>query len=394
MEIDIKSLNSYSDFEKLCNGLKTREEFKQKYGIKVLNRFYTLKRYGKIQNNMEFPLPKTNKKGLKKNNYSEFNSIDKYNKHICDNSYNNPTEFLEKEPRLYQKMCRDGLADKVIYPNRQRNTLVIETIEELQTLVTNENISSKTDLGNRYPGIRAKFSEELNKIRFSKLLAESLDEAKFMKELFKYGINFKYQYSFDNSHYRYDFLINSKFIIEIHGRQHFNDEIAKDAWNKDVCIQEADKLKYKFAKDNGVEVYYFTYCISDYNKFGYFTKVYTNIINLFTDLGLDITNIDSDYENKYNNSISFEYNQDLVLIDLNKFIKENKIYTREELKKIRPDLYWKAVKFELRNKLDFCSWWTLDDVKIFKQEHKITENKEFYNKFKDIYKYCKENNML
>lgn len=115
---------------------------------------------------------------------------------------------------------------------------------------------------------------------------------------------------------------------------------------------------------------------------------------MFSELKLDTSNIDLDFEIKFNNSISFEYNQSIVLSELNEFIKNNNIYTREELKKLRPDLYWKAVKFNLRSELDFCSWWTKEDVNKFVLENNLTKNKKFYEKFKDIYIFCKTNNLL
>ena len=392
--MDIKQLNCYDDFKNLCIGLETREEFKQKYGLRVFNRFYTLRRYGKISQDLEFPLPKISKIGIKKTNYSEFSTLEDYNNHVKDNNYDSPSKFAEKEPKLYAKMCKEGYSKLVNYSNRKRSTIIINNLEELQDLVTKENILSKTDLNNKYPGIYAKFCKDLSKITFNQLQIESLDEARFMKELYKYNIKFIYQYEFIDSRYRYDFLINSKYIIEIHGRQHFNPNIANDAWNKEENIQETDKIKSEYAKKHGIKVYYFTYCLKDYNKFGYFDKVFTNIDQLFSELKLDTSNIDLDFEIKFNNSISFEYNQSIVLSELNEFIKNNNIYTREELKKLRPDLYWKAVKFNLRSELDFCSWWTKEDVNKFVLENNLTKNKKFYEKFKDIYIFCKTNNLL
>ena len=386
ININIKSLNTYEDFEKLCKGLTNIEEFRLKYGVSVYSRFSTLKRVGKINKDSKFPLPKKKASG-KQEDFREYKTLEQYNEVIKENNYICPSDFINDNYKLYGKMVRSGFSKLVTYPERKRKDIEINSLEELQNFITDNKIVSKTDLGDKYPGLRAKFAKELNLIVFEKCLVESIDEAKFMKELFKYSISFKYQFKFDsNENYRYDFLINSKYIVEIHGRQHFNPSVVIEAWNKDQDVVENDRNKKLYAEKNGLKVIYFTYQKSDYNKFGYFDKVYTDIDNLFSDLNIEFIE-DPDYEEKYNDAVSFEYNENQALNEINLYIKNNNIYTREDLKRLRPDLYWKMVKFNLRNDIDFCSWWSENMLLEFIKTKNLNSRKDFYSKFKDIYCY-------
>ena len=386
ININIKSLNTYEDFEKLCKGLTNIEEFRLKYGVSVYSRFSTLKRVGKINKDSKFPLPKKKASG-KQEDFREYKTLEQYNEVIKENNYICPSDFINDNYKLYGKMVRSGFSKLVTYPERKRKDIEINSLEELQNFITDNKIVSKTDLGDKYPGLRAKFAKELNLIVFEKCLVESIDEAKFMKELFKYSISFKYQFKFDsNENYRYDFLINSKYIVEIHGRQHFNPSVVIEAWNKDQDVVENDINKKLYAEKNGLKVIYFTYQKSDYNKFGYFDKVYTDIDNLFSDLNIEFIE-DPDYEEKYNDAVSFEYNENQALNEINLYIKNNNIYTREDLKRLRPDLYWKMVKFNLRNDIDFCSWWSENMLLEFIKTKNLNSRKDFYSKFKDIYCY-------
>lgn len=379
-------MNTYEDFEKLCKGLTNIEEFRLKYGVSVYSRFSTLKRVGKINKDSKFPLPKKKASG-KQENFREYKTLEQYNEVIKENNYTCPSDFINDNYKLYGKMVRSGFSKLVTYPERKRKDIEINSLEELQNFITDNKIVSKTDLGDKYPGLRAKFAKELNLIVFEKCLVESIDEAKFMKELFKYSIGFKYQFKFDsNENYRYDFLINSKYIVEIHGRQHFNPSVVIEAWNKDQDVVENDRNKKLYAEKNGLKVIYFTYQKSDYNKFGYFDKVYTDIDNLFSDLNIELIE-DPDYEEKYNDAVSFEYNENQALNEINLYIKNNNIYTREDLKRLRPDLYWKMVKFNLRDDIDFCSWWSENMLLEFIKTKNLNSRKEFYSKFGDIYCY-------
>lgn len=68
------------------------------------------------------------------------------------------------------------------------------------------------------------------------------------------GVDFNPEYVFDGSSYRYDFYLNDyNLIIEMHGRQHYEE------WSKSErslkAEQENDKQKMKFALDNNIKHY-------------------------------------------------------------------------------------------------------------------------------------------
>lgn len=396
--IDIKTLNTIDDFKQLCTGLKTIEEFRNKYGIRVLSRFYTLKRYNKISKDESFPLPRASKKGkYQRKDYSSLSTLEDFNEYIKTKGYETPAEFSDAEPGVYQHLCKLGLSKDAIYPKRSREDIsTIKTLEDLQKLVDNEKISSKTELGERHPGLRAKFYRKLDLITFQKALVESIDEAKFMKELIKYSIPFKYQFRFpgEDGKFRFDFLLDNRVIIEVHGRQHFIDDLAKSAWGKEESTIENDKAKKRVSEKNGIPIYYFTYKVQEYTKYGYFDKVYIDILNLLKELEFTTDNIDPEYEAKFSNIVSAEYNKQIALEEINKVIRSEGLYTREDIKHSHPELYWKMIKFDLRNDLDFCSWWTTEDLKNFLLKNEVSGNKTFNDRYKSIYKFFSKTGIL
>ena len=78
---------------------------------------------------------------------------------------------------------------------------------------------------------------------------------KFMANmLFQLKVNFKHEFSYNDSKYRYDFYLNDfNIIIEMHGRQHY------EGWGKSCRTleeeKENDKDKMAFAISKGISKY-------------------------------------------------------------------------------------------------------------------------------------------
>lgn len=80
---------------------------------------------------------------------------------------------------------------------------------------------------------------------------KSFGEQKISALLQDYGIPFEREKILDkNSLYRYDFFVNSKYVIEYDGKQHFQDS----SWDKCVNIQKKDKEKNLFCHQNEIPI--------------------------------------------------------------------------------------------------------------------------------------------
>lgn len=88
---------------------------------------------------------------------------------------------------------------------------------------------------------------------------QSKGELKIKNLLKINNINFIEQYSFDtcrfintNKKAKFDFYVNNSYLIEFYGEQHFKiSDISK--WKeKSICIQEHDKYKNQWCKDNNI----------------------------------------------------------------------------------------------------------------------------------------------
>ena len=85
---------------------------------------------------------------------------------------------------------------------------------------------------------------------------------------------------------RYDFYLEDyNILVEYHGEQHFRGE---GKYFHDDTVKN-DKIKYDYAKNNNINILYFTFNKYIYEKYGYFTEVITDpdiLINKIKEIGL------------------------------------------------------------------------------------------------------------
>lgn len=102
------------------------------------------------------------------------------------------------------------------------------------------------------------------------------------------NIDFVKEYSFEDSHLRYDFYIPLlSTIIEVHGKQHYNGSFQTYKGGKCLVDEQTnDKLKYELALQNGIE----KYIVIDARKSD-FDYIQQSIISELPSL-FDLSNID------------------------------------------------------------------------------------------------------
>lgn len=312
------------------NKIECRKEFREKHST-VYNRFIRVIET-KDRNLLHFP-----KKGTTKYN-GTFLTAEEYNLYIRDNNLESPIDLRKFNPSLYDHLYNyvpDEEKKKINWKYRWKSWNTIDTVEKLQKFVQENYVINRKDLHKRFPGLYVKFQKSLDSIHFMGKVTISQGEKFIINQLIKYGINFSTQKTFpgfkNTDAYRFDiYLIDKNILIEHQGEGHFG----KGRYYSEELI-ESDKIKKKFAEDNHIKLIYFTIYKSEYEKFGYFSNVITDVDVLLREIGIDP---DKDSPKDNWEEVAKEY----FLDDINyyrQFMKNNNIRTRSELKKNHQSTY-------------------------------------------------------
>lgn len=158
--------------------------------------------------------------------YTEFDNADLsvFQEFIIENNIHSPSEFYEKYPQIYHKLCNSNFNKKVKYiDNDKKNTSFLE--QKVLEYLENKNISVTKE---------KKFSDlkHINYLRY-------------------------------DTYFEID---GKKFVIEAHGIQHFipfsfshsQSETEESIQKTFILSRKKDILKYRYAKDNDINLFYFT----------------------------------------------------------------------------------------------------------------------------------------
>ena len=411
-KIDINLFNSFHDFSKFLEeidptGVITRYEFKSTYPD-LYERYRLLKNSGIIRERLKLPVlshyPQEYINANKPKPLIRLNEIQNY---IIDNDIKNPTELLKINPGVYERIVKHGLAEIINYKSRKMTTTEIQTydtLEKIEEFVLKNKIKHRNDFAERFEGLFKQY-KRLRKL-YNSDISFYLDgtssdlERDVIKHLYKYSIGFTTQFSFpdfikNKSPYRYDFWIKgTNILIEAQGPQHFRtlEQNIRDGFITSDDYISADIIKNEYANSQGFKVYYYSTYINEYNKYGCKFKIYFNMEELLLDAGFDLTNIDPDYEIKFNNNQ--EILREQAKEEIQDYINKNNISYFKDLgnyKKI-------VIRYKLRSELVYCedldkvdlSWIkTVDDINKFLLENKIKSTKDLLNHSKLGSSICK-----
>ena len=268
MKEDLQTIEDYQKFID-SHGMETKKEFRN-----YNNGYYYNKFISKFKmDDLKF------KRELHHLFKDEFSTIEDFQKFIDSNNIEKPTIFRKVYPKIYDRLCRVLSVDdkkRLIYKNKLNSYSEITTEADLQQFIDKQNlVINRKSLHKYFPGLYVKFQKSLDKIIF-KNNNISLGE-NFIKELLiNNNIKFEMQKVFDDLRVilplRYDFYLPEyNLIIEHHGEGHFG----KGRYYTKELIDN-DKLKYKYALDNNINILYYTIYKNDYKTLGYFTNVITD----------------------------------------------------------------------------------------------------------------------
>lgn len=287
-----------------------------------------------------------------------------------------PVDLVRFNRSIYNRAQYLGYLSKLNFSGERKilNQFSKFSLDDIQTYINENNIMSKTDLKTKkqslYKRYRYLITEggEEDTIIFKNIHLNSVDERRFLEKLFEYGIKeIVTQFELPTGElklvrkFRYDFYLPEyNCIIELHGPQHFR-EVIYGPWKTNkpeslTDIQQNDRRKLSSAINNGYIVRYFTFYEKDYEKFGYFEKVYTSISELLQSIGIkEVKMLSKDELQSVRDKYFKELDKAETLILIGQdFVDTNKIGTKEELRKINSSLYDKLKKKHLLKNIVFC----------------------------------------
>ena len=267
-----------------------------------------------------------------------------------------PVDLVRFNRSIYNRAQYLGYLSKLNFSGERKilNQFSKFSLDDIQTYINENNIMSKTDLKTKkqslYKRYRYLITEggEEDTIIFKNIHLNSVDERRFLEKLFEYGIKeIVTQFELPTGElklvrkFRYDFYLPEyNCIIELHGPQHFR-EVIYGPWKTNkpeslTDIQQNDRRKLSSAINNGYIVRYFTFYEKDYEKFGYFEKVYTSISELLQSIGIkEVKMLSKDELQSVRDKYFKELDKAETLILIGQdFVDTNKIGTKEELRKI------------------------------------------------------------
>lgn len=374
----MNELNTYEDFKRFISEhpeISTRTQFKNLFP-REYSKFLILKQRKIIL--QDFPIES------KRKSYSlnvKYKSLKDFQDYINENGLHSSKEFQETNKPLYNRAMRLGIAKNLTYIGKL-NYRTFDSIEKIQKYVDEHNIISRIDLKRDNASIYRrylKFRTQDSDLVFPEPAVDSSYESMFLRKLNEERVLMfpqRFLRFSGGKAYRYDFInFEYKLIVEVHGRQHFDPSVAKEAWGSDYDIVQNDKNKKSAAESIGYTVLYFTYNLKEYNEFGYFDSVYTDENEIINKLRTIIPpKVDKESETRTIDSPIEEIEETYIsplevtdISDLLQIIQQQRIKTPTELIDKFPKLYSKAERLKwVRNLYYYVEEGEVGDMKNYR----------------------------
>lgn len=218
-----------------------------------------------------------------KGKYSNFNTLEDFNKFIKDNNITSRGEFDSRFSRVY-KLFFNSLTEEekdLLLPKKFNYKYeFLKTFTDFEEFIKVNNVVSRSYFYRDYPTAYLLFNKLLTSEEREILLPSdvfSSGEESLMYQFDKEGLVYVTQKTFDDlknlKKLRYDFFVQDKILVEYQGHQHFD---INNRYYDPESINR-DKLKFEYARDNNIPILYFTNEVKLYEKFGYFTEVITDV---------------------------------------------------------------------------------------------------------------------
>ena len=272
MRQDYSHLNTIEDFQKFIdkNNILSSKDFLKRFG----GGYNKLKKL-KLTKLVNYP--------NSYNDWSNINTVNGFQTFVDENSVLNPRDFSHRFRGLFGKLIRLGLNKAIKYPKSvYSDWSYINTVEDFQKFIDENNILCARDFGNKFSGLYHKLcNKKLHSFVTYPNSHMSLGE-KIMSDILK-NLDISYIYNtidpvkFQGLMIRPDFRIDSlTIIIEVHGLQHF-----EDADYFKITAEESiknDIMKNKIFQEAGYNTLYVVFPETDphlkMDYSDYFSKIY------------------------------------------------------------------------------------------------------------------------
>jgi hypothetical protein len=277
-------LNTPDDFNKFIkeNDIKNPKDFKEKFGS-VYTRAYKLD----ILDKLIYP--------EKQNNWSYLNTPDDFNKFIKENDIKNPKDFKEKFGSVYDKARRLDILGKLTYPERQNNWKHLNTLDDFNKFIKENNIKNPKELEKNFKGVHTR-AQRLGILKYLIYCKGKKEKSSWEVDIYNIivgisiFINPKREVTFKDCKNKRELpfdivfsLPNGKIIIiEIQGPRHYTREFGEEKY---IPVRKNDLIKYRWAKEqNNVYLFYFSKPNYHLNENSYFHYIYTSEEELLNDI--------------------------------------------------------------------------------------------------------------
>ena len=276
-------LNTPDDFNKFIkeNDIKSPTDFVKKFGgaHDKAQRLYILD---------ELIYPR------RQNNWSYLKTIEDFNKFIEENDIKCPTDFQKRFSGIHNKALRLNILDKLIYPERKNDWSYLNTPDDFNKFIEENNIKCPSDFKERFSGVYSRAGKLglLNNLIYCSKKEQSSWEVDIYNIIIGISvfINPKRQIKFKDCKNKrklpFDIVFslpNGKIIIiEIQGPRHYTQIFGEEKY---ILTRKNDLIKYRWAKEQG-NVYLFYFARPNYHldENSYFHYIYTSEEELINDI--------------------------------------------------------------------------------------------------------------
>ena len=281
-------LNTPDDFNKFIeeNDIKNPKEFE-----KIFKGGYNKALRLSISNNLIYP--------ERRNNWDYLNTSDDFNKFIEENDIKNPIEFEKKNGSVYNRARRFNLLNKLIYPKRLNNWSHLNTPDDFNKFIEENDIKNPKEFEEIFIG----GYEKARRLRILDKLIYCKGKSKIKKEKSSWEVDIyniitnipefidpKREVTFKDCKNKRElpfdivFLLpNGKIIIiEIQGPRHYTQIFGEEEY---IPTRKNDLIKYRWAKEqDNVYLFYFSKPNRHLGENSYFHYIYTSTKELLDDI--------------------------------------------------------------------------------------------------------------
>ena len=276
-------LNTLDDFN---NFIKDNNIISPIDLIKKFGSVYTKASNLKITNKLVYP--------NRLNNWNHLNTLDDFNNFIKDNNIISPIDLFKKFGSVYTKALELKITNKLIYPNRLNNWSYLNTLDDFNNFIIQNNIKSPNEF-RKLGGIYSK-AHRLNILRDLVYCNGKKEKSSWEVDIYDIIVNIpefinpKREVTFKDCKNKRGLPFDIVFslpngriiIIEIQGPRHYAPIYGEEKY---ISTRKNDIIKNKWAREKeDIHLFYYSELNEYLNDNCYPYYIYTSTKELLNDI--------------------------------------------------------------------------------------------------------------